>query len=222
MKIQLPGKPPNAFMKKAEYEVYFIEKYIWRTKSRFQRHYDIIRRIVLSHRSLQRGKWQHLSSSDSDSSNGMEYNEFTSYMGLKRDSSVTDTLSWWKGSQAMYSQLSKMARDILAVPATDAGVERKFSISECVIIKQWNRLAPSIIWDIMQYKHWLVRHEIVVAENGDESEITESEEMKPVIEDEFVSKEKDNEKKNELWQWLKEWEKKERVSDRINRLMRSM
>ena len=74
----------------------------------------------------------------------------------------------------------------------------------------------------MQYKHWLIRHEIIVTENEDESEITKSEKMKSMIEDEFVSKEKDNEKKNELWQWLKEWEKKERVSDRINRLMRSM
>ena len=82
------------FMKKTRYEVDFIEKYIREMKSRFQRHYDIIRRIVLSHRSLQRGKWQHLSSSDSNSSNGMKYNEFTSYMDLKRDSSVTDALSW--------------------------------------------------------------------------------------------------------------------------------
>ena len=61
-----------------------------------------------------------------------------------------------------------------------------------------------------------------MAENGDESEITESEEMKPVIEDEFVSEEEDNEEESGLRQWLKEWEKKERVSDRINRLTRSM
>ena len=61
-----------------------------------------------------------------------------------------------------------------------------------------------------------------MAENGDESEIMKSEKMKLMIEDEFVSEEKNNKKKSELWQWLKEWEKKKRVSDRINRLTRSM
>ena len=164
-------------MKKAGYGTDLIEEYVRGTESRFQRHYDTSRRIVPPRRPLQRGKRRRPSSSDSDSSDGMEYSEFTSYMGLKRDPSVTDALSWWKGSQAMYPQLSKMARDILAVPATGAGVEREFSISGCVITKQRNRLAPSTIRDIMQYKRWLVRHGIVVAENGDESEITEPDEI---------------------------------------------
>ena len=37
-----------------------------------------------------------------------------------------------------------------------------------------------------------------MAENGDESEITEPDEMEPVIEDELVSEEEDNEKKSGL------------------------
>ena len=124
------------FMKKAGYGTDLIEEYVRGTESRFQRHYDTSRRIVPPRRPLQRGKRRRPSSSDSDSSDGMEYSELTSYMGLKRDPSVTDALSWWKGYQAMYPQSSKMARDILAVPATGAGVEREFSISGCVITKQ--------------------------------------------------------------------------------------
>ena len=52
----------------------------------------------------------------------------------------------------MYPKLSKMARDVFAVSATDADVEREFSISERVVTKQRNRLSPTTIRDIMQYK----------------------------------------------------------------------
>ena len=52
----------------------------------------------------------------------MEYGDFTSYMGLKRDPSVTDALQWLKGS---YPNMSKMARDVMAVPTMGAGIERE-------------------------------------------------------------------------------------------------
>jgi hypothetical protein len=35
----------------------------------------------------------------------------------------------------MYSKLSKMARDVLIVPATGADVEREFSISGRIVMK---------------------------------------------------------------------------------------
>ena len=54
-----------------------------------------------------------------------------------------------------------MARDVYAVPATGAGVEREFSISGRVITKQRNRLNPSTIRDVMQYKRWVARHGIL-------------------------------------------------------------
>ena len=44
----------------------------------------------------------------------------------------------------MYSKLSKMARDVMAVPATGAGVEREFSISGRVVTKPRNRLSPTV------------------------------------------------------------------------------
>jgi hypothetical protein len=62
-------------------------------------------------------------------------------MQIKRDVTVTDPVNWRKGSQALYPKLSAMARDVLAVPSTEAGVEREFSISGHVITKQRNRLA---------------------------------------------------------------------------------
>jgi hAT family C-terminal dimerisation region len=52
----------------------------------------------------------------------------------------------------MYPKLSKIARDIIAILASRARVEREFSISERVVTKQQNWLLPTIIRDIMQYK----------------------------------------------------------------------
>src|SRR5437762_12202968 len=73
-----------------------------------------------------------------------------------------DALEWWKESHSMYPKLSKMARDVLAVPATSAGIEREFSISGRVVTKQRNRLSPTTIRDLMQYKRWVARHGIVI------------------------------------------------------------
>src|SRR5437667_11579238 len=91
----------------------------------------------------------------------------------------------------MYPKLSKMARDVLAVPVTSAGIEREFSISGRVVTKQRNRLMPTTIRDLMQYKRWVAKHEIVIPEEeslGVFSE-TEDDEMDYEAEDEFTEDE---------------------------------
>src|SRR5205814_7533594 len=115
----------------------------------------------------------------------MEYNEFSSYMQIKRDGTITNALKWWKGSQSMYPKLSKMAHDVMAVPATGAGVEREFSISGRVVTKQRNQLSPTTIRDIM-HKWWVAKHGIVITKEespGVFSE-TEDDEMDYEVEDE--------------------------------------
>ena len=81
------------FIKKAGYGADLIEEYVKGMESRFQTQYDPTKRIPRPSRPLQHGKRRRPSTSDSDSSDGTEYNEFTGYMGLKRDSSVTDPLN---------------------------------------------------------------------------------------------------------------------------------
>ncbi|KZS20831.1 Uncharacterized protein APZ42_012376, partial [Daphnia magna] len=39
----------------------------------------------------------------------------------------TDIINWWQGQINSYPALSKMAMDILAIPATSVPVEREFS-----------------------------------------------------------------------------------------------
>ena len=146
------------FMKKAGYSVDTIETYVKNAEMRFQNEYDVTQCVSRGRRPTIRGsKCQRPSTSDSESSDGMEYNDLSSYMQIKRDSTITNALEWWKGSQSMYPKLSKMAHDVMAVPATGAGVEREFSISGRVVTKQRNRLSPKTICDIMQYKRWVAR-----------------------------------------------------------------
>ena len=53
----------------------------------------------------------------------IEWNTMSSLVTCRPDGTITNALEWWKGSQSMYPKLSKMARDVMAVPATSAGVE---------------------------------------------------------------------------------------------------
>ena len=209
------------FMKKAGYSVDTIETYVKNAEMRFQNEYDVTQRVSRGRRPTIRGsKRQRPSTSDSESSDGMEYNEFSSYMQIKRDSTITNALEWWKGSQSMYPKLSKMARDVMAVPATGAGVEREFSISGRVVTKQRNRLTPTTIRDLMQYKRWVAKHGIVIPEEeslGAFSE-TEDDEMDYEAEDEFIEDEDQEEEDGGLSEWLKEWVKREQVSEKVKRI----
>jgi hypothetical protein len=59
--------------------------------------------------------------------------ELDAYFGLPTAAHVTksgeefDVLEWWKTHSHMFPNLSKMARQYLAMPASSAGVERLFS-----------------------------------------------------------------------------------------------
>jgi hypothetical protein len=141
-------------------------------------------------------------------------------MQIKRDGSITDALEWWKGSHSMYPKLSKMARDVLAVPATGAGVEREFSISGRVVTKQRNRLSPTTIRDIMQYKRWVARHGMAIPDEQLLADFyeTEDDEMDDESDGEIVDNEEEEDENGPLGAWLKEWYKREQVSDKIMRV----
>ena len=113
-----------------------------------------------------------------------------------------------------------MARDVLAVPATGAGVEREFSISGRVVTKQRNRLSPTTIRDLMQYKRWVVDHGIVipVEESRGVFSETEDDEMDYEVESDFFDDEDEEEDTGGLTERLREWFKKEHVSEKIKRV----
>jgi hypothetical protein len=210
------------FMKKSGYDNETIERYVKEAETRYQKSYDPpdpTQQPPRTHVPTQRGKRRRpVDTSGSDSSDGMECNEFSSYMTIRRDGTATDPLKWWKGSQTLYPKLSKMARDVLAVPATGAGVEREFSISGRVVTKQRNQLKASTIRDIMQYKRWVAKHGAQIRNEEPLANEVEGEEMDYDAEDEFTREEEEEEMENGVAEWLKEWLKRESISGKVRKL----
>lgn len=79
--------------------------------------------------------------------------QLTSYLNepkirLRRDE-THDVLTYWKDKQDMWPDLALMARDVLAVPATGADVERLFSQGRNAINHHRHKLKSQTISDIM-------------------------------------------------------------------------
>ena len=108
-------------------------------------------------------------------------NEFDRYINNDFDApsefySTVDILKWWKINGPNYPELSMMARDIHAVPAVGAGVERAFSKSGRVVRPDRARLSHRTITESMMYKDLCTRYDRKLlepptgedAENNDE------------------------------------------------------
>ena len=68
-----------------------------------------------------------------------------------------------------------MARDIFAILVTGVGVEQEFSICGRMVTKHRNRLSPSTIRDLMQFKRWVARHGTVAKDLAQGAILVESE-----------------------------------------------
>ena len=86
-----------------------------------------------------------------------EDNEFDHYINSPPTLAKESVLYSWKYLQNTYPRLSKMIRDVMAVPATGAGVERQFSKSGRVATSLRARLDPVTVSEIMMYKDHLER-----------------------------------------------------------------
>ena len=71
------------------------------------------------------------------------------------DPDITSPLQWWKSHEEQYPNLSKMAKDILSVPASGSGVEHQFSVTSRIATWQRNRLSPQTISNSMMFKAYL-------------------------------------------------------------------
>jgi hypothetical protein len=84
-------------------------------------------------------------------------NDFDRYIEIPNDPSISSCLDWWRQNHRSFPDLAKMARDVLAVPASGCAVERQFSISGRIAIWQRNRLSPRSISDSIIYKGALAK-----------------------------------------------------------------
>ena len=72
---------------------------------------------------------------DSDDDESHVYNEFDYYLRVKRDKTVKDALVWWRNSHGLFPKTGMWYRDVGAVPASSAGVEREFSLAGDIVTK---------------------------------------------------------------------------------------
>jgi len=90
-------------------------------------------------------------------SNKRRRSDYDRYIEVPNDPSIPSSLMWWRENHKLYSDLGKMVRDVLPVPASGCAVERQFSVSGRITIWQRNRLSPKVISDSMIYKGALAK-----------------------------------------------------------------
>jgi hypothetical protein len=85
-----------------------------------------------------------------------ELNEFDAWFAALREKAKS-SLMWWSTNYSKYLRLALMMRDACAVPPSESGFERQFSIAGCVATRQRNQLSLKSICEIMMYKNHMDR-----------------------------------------------------------------
>lgn len=60
-----------------------------------------------------------------------------------------DVMLWWKNNSTKYPKLSKLAINLLSIPASSASSERVFSLAGNIITDKRNRLEPKTVDSII-------------------------------------------------------------------------
>lgn len=89
-------------------------------------------------------------------------------------SSDFDILSWWKANSARFSVLSKLARDILAIPISTVASESAFSTSGRILDDFRSSLTPMTLQALICTQDWL--HHKCINIEADLAELTKLEE----------------------------------------------
>ncbi|EFZ03319.1 Ribonuclease H-like protein [Metarhizium robertsii ARSEF 23] len=90
-----------------------------------------------------------------------QFDEYQNYISAPR-MKVKDVRKWWleDTQQTLYPNLSKMALDLLSIPAMSAEPERLFSDTKITLQDRRNRLGISIIEAIECIKSWSNSHKV--------------------------------------------------------------
>jgi hypothetical protein len=197
--------------KQETWESHYAEQYRLACRQRYIKEYESTDNpLSKTSNQLPTKKRKYLAPDDDDENNyrtmlhrltahQVKQNEFDRFIDSPvEDNDDMDTLDWWKLNYKMFPHLAQMARDVYAVPATGAGVERQFSKSGRVATCSRALLNPDTVCDIMMYKDYLSRtgkpltpgrHGLeIYADGGDDEE-----------------KDEDPEDSAKMIQWEKEW-----------------
>ena len=80
---------------------------------------------------------------------------------IKREENF-DILDWWKGNSSRYKVLSKVARDLLAIPVSTVASESAFNTSGRVIDPFRSMLAPTTVEALVWHKIGYVRKQLAL------------------------------------------------------------
>lgn len=82
--------------------------------------------------------------------------ELTDYLALPRakNTAENELLDWWAARREQYPRLSRMATDLLSIPAMSSENERSFSLAKLVITSQRQALKHTTINKLVCLKAW--------------------------------------------------------------------
>ena len=88
-----------------------------------------------------------------------EYNRYLEDIPDENDFSDDDfdILQWWRVNSSKYPTLSRMARDVLAVPASSVASESAFSTGSRIISDYRSRLAPRTVEALVCLQDWMIQ-----------------------------------------------------------------
>lgn len=109
-----------------------------------------------------RGRVARSATQSSQSSDGsfrstrMEGEDYLSTPPVRTEDDDFDVLLWWQTNQTTFPRLAQVAKDILAIPVSQVGVERVFNTARDVIGDRRHRLSPQTIRQLVVLKHALL------------------------------------------------------------------
>ncbi|XP_019161398.1 PREDICTED: zinc finger BED domain-containing protein RICESLEEPER 2-like [Ipomoea nil] len=112
-------------------------------------------------------------------SGGKKQTELDMYLseGIVEEEESFDILGWWKINSARFPVLSKLARDVLAIPISTVASESAFSTSGRVLDPFRSSLTPKIVEALVCTQDWLRKQNtpLCIEENLEELERFEKE-----------------------------------------------
>lgn len=109
--------------------------------------------------------------------------EIKRYESFPAVSDNTDVLLWWKSMSSQFPVLSKVARDLLAIPGSSASSERAFSAGGNMITKKRASLGTKTVQAAQCLRSWMKMQETLGLSNFKQYKLLGN---KKFIEDEYV------------------------------------
>lgn len=109
--------------------------------------------------------------------------ELNIYLEEKVELPQVDPIEWWRTYESRFPNLSRMARDYLAIPATSVPSERCFSIAGSVLTKRRSSMTEGMANSIMCCKYWLGFEEFCPQDLSQLIEVGEEVELDITVED---------------------------------------